>query len=98
MDKKQASQKLDEIVGRAIKDEEYRQRLIENPDAALKEEGLTQEELNQVTGGAISFTHQGFEHVASVYQQHGTLNHSDLHSLLTGPNFGDLWGKVNKPR
>ena len=96
MDKKQASQKLDEIVGRAIQDEEYRQRLIDNPQAALEEEGLTQAELDQVAGGALRFTHEGIQQVASAFRLTGHVSAHDLSGMLHH-QVGDIWAKVNKP-
>jgi hypothetical protein len=48
---KSVSQKLDEVVGRAIRDKEFREQLIADPKALLKAEGLTDSELESATGG-----------------------------------------------
>ncbi|MBI4817206.1 MAG: hypothetical protein HY791_13170 [Deltaproteobacteria bacterium] len=56
MDQKEATAKLDAIVGRAIRDPEYRQKLAANPKEVLNKEGLTEEDLDQVAGGALSLS------------------------------------------
>jgi hypothetical protein len=43
--------KLDEILGRASRDKDFRQKIIDNPKEALKDEGLSDEELEAVAGG-----------------------------------------------
>ena len=45
------SQKVDEVLGRAIRDKAFRQLLVDNPTAAAKQVGLTPEELRLVAGG-----------------------------------------------
>jgi hypothetical protein len=45
------SQKVDEVLGRAIRDKSFRRLLVENPTAAAKQVGLTSEELRLVAGG-----------------------------------------------
>jgi hypothetical protein len=51
---KDLKRKLDQVVGRAIRDEKFRDKLGTDTAAALKEEGLTDEELNAVSGGTTS--------------------------------------------
>jgi hypothetical protein len=46
------SLKLDAAVGRAIRDAKFRERMVTDARGALREEGLTDEELEQVSGGA----------------------------------------------
>jgi hypothetical protein len=53
MDKTEATAKLDMIVGRAIRDEEYRKKLASDPKATLEREGLSEKDLDQVAGGAL---------------------------------------------
>lgn len=43
--------KLDAILGRALRDKEFRERLIANPAEAAKESGLSAEQLALVAGG-----------------------------------------------
>ncbi|WP_434427083.1 hypothetical protein [Nannocystis pusilla] len=43
--------KFDEILGRAIRDREFRMKLVNNPKATAAEVGLTEEEANLITGG-----------------------------------------------
>lgn len=43
--------KLDAILGRALRDKEFRERLISNPAEAAKESGLSPEQLALVAGG-----------------------------------------------
>ena len=49
----QTNAKLDRVVGRALRDEEFREQLNQDPAAALKGEGLTDEDLEAVSGGAL---------------------------------------------
>jgi bacteriocin-like protein len=51
MASEKTSLKLDAAVGRAIRDAKFREKLVNNATEALKEEGLTDEELAQVSGG-----------------------------------------------
>ena len=51
MDRKKASEKLDEVVGRAIRDEEYRKNLASDPQGTLTQAGLSEEDLRAVAGG-----------------------------------------------
>jgi hypothetical protein len=51
-DSKQDRQKrLDALLGRALRDKAFRDRLIANPAEAAKESGLTADELELVAGG-----------------------------------------------
>ena len=43
--------KLDGLVGRALRDRQFRDKLISNPAEAAKEAGLTPEELELISGG-----------------------------------------------
>jgi hypothetical protein len=45
------SSKLDEILGRAARDKDFRQKVLDNPKEALKDEGISEEELAAVVGG-----------------------------------------------
>ena len=44
-------QKLDEVLGRALRDSEFRQQLTSNPKAIAAEVGLSSEELEVIAGG-----------------------------------------------
>ena len=43
--------KLDALLGRALRDKEFRERLINNPADVAKDAGLSADELRLVTGG-----------------------------------------------
>lgn len=43
--------KLDQILGRALRDREFRDKLTTNPKAVALEEGLPAEELEVIAGG-----------------------------------------------
>jgi hypothetical protein len=43
--------KLDQILGRALRDREFREKLTTNPKAVALEEGLAAEELEIIAGG-----------------------------------------------
>jgi hypothetical protein len=45
--------KLDEIVGRASRDKEFRTELFENPKAVLEREGLKPEEVYAIVAGLV---------------------------------------------
>jgi hypothetical protein len=51
MDPKNTKAKLDQVVGRAIRDDSFRQKLADDPKKALKEEGLSDDELEAISGG-----------------------------------------------
>jgi hypothetical protein len=53
-DKDQTTAKLDRVVGRALRDDQFREKLTANPNATLKGEGLTDEDLEAVSGGALN--------------------------------------------
>lgn len=42
---------LDALLGRALRDKEFRDRLVSNPMEVAKESGLSEEELKLVAGG-----------------------------------------------
>ena len=44
-------QKMDEILGRALRDKEFRQRLVENPKSVAQEGSLTEDEMELIAGG-----------------------------------------------
>ena len=48
---KTREQKLDEVMGRAMRDMAFRQRLTSNPKAVAMEEGLGADELEVIAGG-----------------------------------------------
>ena len=48
---KTKNQKMDEVLGRALRDSEFRQRLTTNPKAVAAEVGLGAEELEVIAGG-----------------------------------------------
>lgn len=52
-------QKLDAILGRALRDKEFRERLVADPTQAAKEAGLSPEELQLVAGGLAIGTRIG---------------------------------------
>ena len=54
MDSKEATAKLDQIVGRALRDKEYREKLAKDPKGTLEKEGLSEADLDKVAGGALS--------------------------------------------
>jgi hypothetical protein len=75
MDKKQATQKLDEVVGRAIRDEQFRKQLAADPKGTLEGEGLNEKDLEAVTGGAslggatlTAPTGALYQNIATVFQ------------------------------
>lgn len=43
--------KLDALLGRALRDKAFREKLVSNPQDAAKESGLSPEELDLVAGG-----------------------------------------------
>jgi hypothetical protein len=44
--------KIDEILGRAIRDKEFRDKLVEDPKSAAKEDGsLSEEDMELIAGG-----------------------------------------------
>src|SRR4051794_570786 len=43
--------RLDRLLGRALRDKEFRDRLVANPQEAAREAGLSAEELELVAGG-----------------------------------------------
>jgi hypothetical protein len=43
--------KMDHILGRALRDREFREKLTTNPRAVAMEEGLAAEELEIIAGG-----------------------------------------------
>lgn len=43
--------KLDALLGRALRDKNFREKLIANPQEAAKDSGLSAEELELVVGG-----------------------------------------------
>lgn len=43
--------KLDALLGRALRDKEFRQRLVANPAEVAKESGLSADQLALVSGG-----------------------------------------------
>ena len=73
-DKKQPSANLDRVVGRALRDERFRASLAEDPKAALKGEGLTDEDLEAVSGGALN-----------AYSEVASLNFSKIQTGLLLP-------------
>jgi hypothetical protein len=48
MDNPNATRKLDEIVGRAIRDEKFRAKLVSDPKAVLDAEGLHEADIDRV--------------------------------------------------
>jgi len=44
-------QRMDAILGRALRDKEFRQKLIDNPAEAAAEEHLSPDELELISGG-----------------------------------------------
>jgi len=48
---KTKNQKMDEVLGRALRDSEFRQKLTTNPKAIALEVGLGAEELEVIAGG-----------------------------------------------
>jgi hypothetical protein len=51
MDNRAKEQKIDEILGRALRDREFRDRLTGDPAAAAAECGLSVEEMDMISGG-----------------------------------------------
>ena len=49
--KQERQDKLDAILGRALRDKDFRERLIADPTEAAKEAGLSADELELVAGG-----------------------------------------------
>jgi len=49
--KKDRQKQMDALLGRALRDKEFRAQLIANPAEAAKEVGLTADELELVAGG-----------------------------------------------
>ena len=49
-------QKLDHVLGRALRDREFRQKLTANPTAVAMEEGLAADELEIIAGGMSKVT------------------------------------------
>jgi hypothetical protein len=45
------SDKIDEVLGKAIRDKAFRQKLVSDPSGAAKEVGLSADELRLVAGG-----------------------------------------------
>jgi hypothetical protein len=54
-----AKDKVDQVVGRALRDEEFRNRLQSDPKGTLKGVGLTDDDLESVSGGAFDAFLQG---------------------------------------
>ena len=44
-------QKIDELVERAVRDPEFRERLVANPKDALKDLQLADDEIDRIVGG-----------------------------------------------
>jgi hypothetical protein len=97
MDKKDATKKLDEIVGHALRDEEFRAKLMSEPEATLNEEGLSNEDLEKVSGGALSFprTNLTANSVYSNSTQSGFSTH-DFQNFLSNSSFANLWSRGHK--
>jgi hypothetical protein len=45
------TQNLDEILGRAIRDKDYRQQLISNPEETLRESGISADDRKMLLDG-----------------------------------------------
>ena len=58
MIEKTKNQKLDAVLGRALRDREFWNRLTTNPKAVAMEEGLAAEELEVIAGG-VAITNPG---------------------------------------
>lgn len=54
MSDKPTSANLDRVVGRVLRDEQFREKLAADPGPTLKGEGLTDEDLEAVSGGALN--------------------------------------------
>ena len=78
-DKNQTNAKLDKVVGRALRDETFREKLAANPGPTLKGEGLTDDDLEAVSGGAL-----GAYNLSEV----GSLNFNKV--FAKGTSLGDL--------
>ncbi len=48
---KSKQQKIDELLGRALRDKEFRAKLTADPKKVAKEEGLADDELDLIAGG-----------------------------------------------
>jgi hypothetical protein len=81
MDKKKATQKLDEVVGRAIRDEAFRKQLAADPKGTLEGEGLSEEDLEGVAGGVSLGTAAVAKPSASLYQNIATVFQNPLGNL-----------------
>jgi len=51
MQNNERQKKLDALLGRALRDKEFREKLVANPTEVGKEAGLSTEELELVAGG-----------------------------------------------
>lgn len=51
MSEKTKQHRLDEVLGRALRDREFRQKLTTNPSAVAAEAGLAADELEIIAGG-----------------------------------------------
>jgi hypothetical protein len=54
MAEKSKQQKLDELLGRALRDKEFRKKLTANPKSIALEEGLASDELDVIAGGMLT--------------------------------------------
>jgi hypothetical protein len=50
---KSKQQKMDEVLGRALRDKEFRGKLTANPKKVAAEEGLAPDELDMIAGGLM---------------------------------------------
>lgn len=51
MAKADSQQALDALLGRALRDKEFRQKLLDDPAAAARESGLSEQDVAMVAGG-----------------------------------------------
>lgn len=62
--------KLDGVMGRAIRDPEFRKKLVEKTKETLVEEGLSEDELDAVSGGVTTHVHN----IATVFSNTSLIN------------------------
>jgi hypothetical protein len=74
-----AQDKMDQAMGRALRDEEFRNRLAAEPKETLKGVGLTDEDLESVAGGYGDNVSLNFSKIVVEYKEYKTGISQDFH-------------------
>jgi hypothetical protein len=71
--------KLDQVVGRALRDEEFRNNLTADPKTTLQGEGLSDEDVEAVAGGALNAYNIASLNFSKVEQTLQKVSLQDIH-------------------